>query len=139
MAQRLIGEAQKGRGQEEVVGELRPGLAQLRQVGGDVRVLGRKRIDVGDVQVVVVPTGAAGEEPTIGTRIGLRAGRRRRSRAGAVARRPDDAGDEDVGTDRAERREHLRLGLVQPLRYADDADHQTDAGGQAERRQDRAP
>src|SRR5205807_4032894 len=52
--------------------------------------------------------------------------------------RTGHTGDEHVGANRTQRRQDLALGLVEAVGHAHDADHEPDAGGQAERGEDRA-
>ena len=48
------------------------------------------------------------------------------------------SGHDDVGADRIERRKGLVLSGAQSLGHTDDAHHQADAGGEADRRHDRS-
>ena len=78
-------------------------------------------------------TSTIGRTETTTTVTGIGRGRRRSRR-----RSTDHTGNQDVGAHRVQRpSEDIRLGVVQTLRHADNADHEPHADRKAQRHQDR--
>jgi len=134
---RRLREAQQRRRQEEVARELLARLAQAGQVGDDVLVLAEQGL-----HVLLVDAGgplSAEEATTARSLLVGRGGGRRRRPVGAGGRGgAGHAGDEDVGADRLQRRQHLVLGVVESLRHADDPDHEPYPESEAEGGEDGA-
>ena len=95
-------------GQEEVVHEVRAGLAELREVGD------HRSVCLDDVSAAARPERAAADVLLGGAR------------------------DGQVRADRGQRVERRALRLVESFGEARDRDHQADADGEAQQRQDRA-
>ena len=157
LGHRLLRERDLRSRHEEVVHEVVAGLPELGQVGGDAAVLVGEGQRVGLVDASdsartawtaasaasaasAAEEPAAAAEPTTGAAVLAPLGIGAVLGVGPVlpgGLGAGDARDEHVGADRAQRRQHLALGLVETVGHADDADHQPDAGRQPERGQDR--